>query len=49
MNAPSKRDLLDHLERLAEVLLRLAGEADDDVGREREIGDGGTHLVDSRR
>ena len=39
-------DLLDDLERLAEVVLGLAGEADDDVGREREIGDAGAHLVD---
>ena len=39
-------DLLDHLERLAEVLLRLAGEADDDVGGQRQVGDGGAHLLD---
>ena len=32
-------DLLDHLERLLEVALGLAGEADDDVGAEREVGD----------
>ena len=31
--------LLDDLERLLEVVLGLAGEADDDVGREREVGD----------
>ena len=30
--------LLDDLERLREVLLGLAGEADDDVGRERDVG-----------
>ena len=29
-------DLVDDLERLAEVVLGLAGEADDDVGRQRE-------------
>src|SRR2546421_9712917 len=32
-------DLLDHLERLAEVRLGLAGEAGDDVGRQRQVGD----------
>ena len=32
-------DLLDDLDRLAEVVLGLAREADDDVGREREVGD----------
>ena len=32
-------DLLDDLERLTEVLLGLAGEADDDVRRQREVGD----------
>ena len=31
-------DLLGDLERLGEVLLGLAGEADDDVGRDRRIG-----------
>ena len=39
-------DLLDHLERLAEVRLRLAGEADDDVGPERKVGDCGAHALD---
>ena len=38
--------LLDHLEGLTEVLFRLAGKADDDVGGQREIGDGGAHLLD---
>ena len=32
-------DLLDGTHRLVEVLLRLAGEADDDVGRQGEVGD----------
>src|SRR5438552_11232501 len=32
-------DLLDDLERLAEVVLGLTGEAHDDVRREREVGD----------
>ena len=31
-------DLVDDLERLGEVLLGLAREADDDVGRERAVG-----------
>ena len=33
-------DALDHLEGGGEVLLGLAREADDDVGRERDVGDG---------
>ena len=41
-------DLLDHLERLAEVVLGLAGEADDDVGAEREVGDRRAHLLGER-
>ncbi len=32
-------DLLGHLERLGKVRLGLAGEADDDVGRDRAVGD----------
>ena len=39
-------DLLDHLERLAEVVLGLAGEADDDVGAEGDVGDRGAHAGD---
>src|SRR5207248_7668605 len=39
-------DLLDDLERLAEVLLGLAGEADDEVAREGEVGDRGAELAD---
>ena len=38
-------DLLDDLERLAEVVLGLAGEADDDVGAEREVGDRRAHAA----
>ena len=38
--------LLDHLEGLTEVLFRLAGKADDDVGGQGQIGDGGAHLLD---
>ena len=38
--------LLDDLEGLAEVVLRLAGEPDDDVRREREVGHGRAHAVD---
>ena len=38
-------DLLDDLERLLEVLLGLAREADDDVGRQREVRDRGAELV----
>ena len=37
--------LLDDLERLAEVVLGLAGEADDDVRREREVGDRRAQLL----
>ena len=33
-------DLLDDVERLPELLLRLAGEADDHIGRECQIGNG---------
>src|SRR5947209_5747807 len=32
-------DLLDDLQRLAEVILALAGKADDDVGRQRRVRD----------
>ena len=39
-------DLLDDLERLLEVALGLAREADDDVRRQREIGDRRAELVD---
>src|SRR5206468_2531383 len=39
-------DLLDYLERLAEVVLGLAWKAHDDVGREREVGHGAAELVD---
>ena len=42
-------DLLDDLERLLEVGLGLAGEADDDVGAEREVGDRRAQLLDERR
>ena len=38
--------LLDDLEGLAEVLLRLPREPDDDVRREREVGNGCAHLPD---
>src|SRR5436190_8506204 len=37
--------LVDHFERLLEVALGLAGEADDDVGRQREVGDAGPEVV----
>src|SRR5262245_9779095 len=39
-------DVLHDLERLFEVALGLAREADDDVGREREVGDRGAKLAD---
>jgi hypothetical protein len=39
-------DLLDDLHRLLEVALGLAREADDDVGRQGQVGDPGTQLVD---
>jgi hypothetical protein len=39
-------DLLDQVDRLAEVVLCLAREADDQVGCQRKIRDGGTHIVD---
>ena len=42
-------DLLDDLERLLEVALGLAREADDDVGRQREVGDRVAQLVDERQ
>src|SRR4029453_17344945 len=38
-------DLLHDLERLLEVALGLAGEADDDVGRQREVRDPGAEVV----
>ena len=38
-------DLLDRRQRLLEVLLGLAGEADDQVGRERQIRDRGSQLL----
>src|SRR5579883_781852 len=41
-------DLLDDLERLLEVGLGLAREADDDVGAEREVGDRGAQPLDER-
>ena len=42
-------DLVADLERLLEVLLRLAREADDDVGRERDAGHRGAHALDQAR
>src|SRR5256714_14149448 len=39
-------DLLHDLERRGEVLLGLAGEADDQVGREGQVWDGRAQLVD---
>ena len=39
-------DLLDHLERLPEVVLGLAWETDDDVGTERETRDRVAQLGD---
>ena len=39
-------DLFDDLERLAEVGLRLAWEADDDVGAEGKVGNGVAHALD---
>ena len=39
-------DCLDDLQRLPEVVLRLAGEADDDVGAERETGNRVAQLGD---
>ena len=41
-------DLLDDFERLGEVGVCLAGEADDDVGRQREVGDRCAQLADER-
>jgi hypothetical protein len=38
-------DLLDNVQRLAEVVLGLAGKADDDVRRQREIRNRGPHLA----
>src|SRR5437016_3456938 len=40
---PVVADLLDCVDRLPEILLRLAGEADDQVGRERQIRDRRAH------
>ena len=37
---------LDHVQRLGEVLLGLAGEPDDDVGRDRDVGDRGADRVE---
>src|SRR5207237_6390454 len=39
-------NFVEKRERLLEVLLRLAGETDDDVGREREMGNRRAKLVD---
>src|SRR5579884_259891 len=41
-------DLADDLERLLEVRLRLAREPDDDVGSDRQVGNGGAHPVGER-
>ena len=41
---PVVADLLDCGDRLLELLLRLPRKADDQVGRQREIGDGGTEI-----
>ncbi len=38
---------LADLQRLLEVLLRLAGEADDDVGRQGDVGDAGADHLDA--
>ena len=39
-------DRLDRVERCSEVFLGLARKADDQIGREREVRDGGAQLVD---
>src|SRR5215218_4193836 len=41
-----KADLLDDVQGLAELVLRLARKADDDVGRERQVGDRCAQIVD---